>query len=176
MKGYCATSAYHPVKKEGEYKTILTPFRFVVCEVTSLVSVFVYCCYQSIAVFDYRLSEEPTARADLVLSNVTTKIWDVSEILTVFIALCLIRHRKHLTVLSKFSVFLCIVDVEANYVRSFTRFSDTLWDYVTKAGKCIINFETLRTLSTLTNNGAGMCWALCDGKETPDSVCVCVCV
>jgi hypothetical protein len=36
---------------------------------------------------DYRLSEHPTASVDLVLSKVTSKIWDVLEILTVFIAL-----------------------------------------------------------------------------------------
>jgi hypothetical protein len=43
---------------------------------------------------DYRLSEQLTASVDLVLGKVTTKIWVVLEIPTVFIALCLISHRK----------------------------------------------------------------------------------
>jgi len=37
---------------------------------------------------DYRLSEQPTSSVDLVLGKVTTKIWVVLEILTVFIAFC----------------------------------------------------------------------------------------
>jgi hypothetical protein len=72
-------SAYRSVRKEGEYETALSPFIAFLCEVTSLVSVFVYCCYKSISVVDYRLLEEPTASADLVLSNVTAKTWTVLE-------------------------------------------------------------------------------------------------